>query len=371
MSRTPMLLSVTFSLLALTFGASTLSASTTYLVGTCKKGLKSFPSIGLALSAPVPADVIEICPGVYSEQVFLNQPVTLEGISVGNSSGVYLQAPNQGQGPMVCEELSGGGAVAAEIMVNEGTAGAVNISSVTAFGPDDPPAGCFGAGIFYRNTPGTINNVATDGPFEADSQGNPLGIGIVLEGGSVNPHVTVENSVLTSYNHLGIWIETNSPTSEITATIKNNSVIPSTLVPSIPNSNGIQIDGGSTVAITGNNFFAEVCFIINGSSGVISGNTGICNVAAELSADGISIESNKFLYGSGGIDIHVPLVDSAITGNTFSLVEEPILLNCNAPNGKVHSNIIRDSPFGVIGLPAGETVPTTYINVKEEVIGCD
>jgi len=65
-----------FSVFALTFGASALSASTiTYAVGNCRPNLASFSTISAALSAIPSPNVVEVCPGTYNEQVQITHPV--------------------------------------------------------------------------------------------------------------------------------------------------------------------------------------------------------------------------------------------------------------------------------------------------------
>src|SRR5215472_16215648 len=83
-----------FSVLALAFWASTLSASTiTYAVGTCRAHLPSYPTISAALATTPPGNVVEVCPGTYREQVQITQPVTLEGVTGEDSARVIIAPP--------------------------------------------------------------------------------------------------------------------------------------------------------------------------------------------------------------------------------------------------------------------------------------
>src|ERR1700685_1661134 len=72
--------------LALAFGVQEMSATTvTYIVGTCTSGTH-FSTIQAALDASPAPNTVEVCPGIYSEQLTITRPVTLEGIAAGNGS---------------------------------------------------------------------------------------------------------------------------------------------------------------------------------------------------------------------------------------------------------------------------------------------
>ena len=70
----------------------------TYEVGGCKAGTGyvNFPTISAAV-AGVPAGAkIQVCPGVYPEQVTITQPLTLEGITFNNASRSEITATANG-----------------------------------------------------------------------------------------------------------------------------------------------------------------------------------------------------------------------------------------------------------------------------------
>src|ERR1700690_2627432 len=86
-------LAIWFSALVLAFGAQDMSAATvTYIVGTCKSGTR-FSTIQSALDASPAPNTVEVCPGIYSEQVTISHPVTLEGITEGNGSLAQIELP--------------------------------------------------------------------------------------------------------------------------------------------------------------------------------------------------------------------------------------------------------------------------------------
>jgi len=86
----------TLCCLAITLCAQHALATTTYLVGTCKTGLKTFSSISSALAFIPAPNTVEVCPGTYAEQVEVTIPVTIEGIAADNSAQPIIVPPANG-----------------------------------------------------------------------------------------------------------------------------------------------------------------------------------------------------------------------------------------------------------------------------------
>jgi len=109
-----------------------------------------------------------------------------------------------------------GEALAAQLWVNNAS-GPVNINNLTLDGSGNKVSQgrTFVVGIFYQNSSGTMNRVAT-----RNQSGNGFGVGIWAEGGSSNPSATIENSSVHDYDDSGIQVETNSLTPELTAVIR-------------------------------------------------------------------------------------------------------------------------------------------------------
>jgi len=64
---------------------SLFAASTT--VGSCPGPGFHYATIGLALAHTSSGGTVNICPGTYAEQVFVNQPVTLKGVAGSGTEG--------------------------------------------------------------------------------------------------------------------------------------------------------------------------------------------------------------------------------------------------------------------------------------------
>src|ERR1700684_2936226 len=95
-------------------------------VGTCEPNLVSFSTISAAVAAVPAGSIIEVCPGLYPEQVNISKALTLEGITSGSSDQAIIAVPAAG---LVLD--ASGFAVQVEV-----TAGPVNITNMTvdAFG---------------------------------------------------------------------------------------------------------------------------------------------------------------------------------------------------------------------------------------------
>jgi hypothetical protein len=341
------------------------SAGTTYAAGNCKPGLPSYPTIQGALNATPPPTVVLVCPGNYPEQVQITQPVTLQGISQGNSAQAIISASG-GLTQTTTDDL--GNTIYYQVWVNN-VSGPVNISDITIDGAGNGVSNCvptYVVAIFYQNSPGTVNRITA-----RNQTAFTCGIGVELEGGSANPSVTVENSSIHGFDDLGIYAETNSVSSELTATINANDVngVPTSL-------GGIYFYQGITATVTGNFVSGSGAGIAaccggggGGGSGSISGNT-VTNVfyGVQAAADELSVTSNKiFNVQSSGVFLNSPL--ATVKGNSISNSPTGIEFNCY-PNNNVHSNTINDATTGVDSVPAGVATSNGYYNVATVRTGC-
>jgi hypothetical protein len=354
---------------ALSFAPTTLSASTiTYAVGTCRPTLRSFASITAALAATPVANVVVVCPGTYQEQVEISHTVTLQGVSNGDSGQAIIAPP---PGGLVTNAITDFGVpLDVQLWVNN-TSGPVNISDITVDASGNGVSNnTFVVGIFYHNSPGTVNRVTT-----RNQSGNTLGEGILTEGGSSRPMVTIENSSVHNYDFAGIVAETNSATPELSAVIKGNEVTTSQPSAEI----GIDIVTGTTLTVASNVVVHAGTFGIQaftGSAGSISANTVVNGVGAYggpaigiyALAEGVSVTSNQIFGGAQGVQLGTSSV-AAVQNNSITHSEIGIEFNCVAdPN--VHSNVITDAGTGVDQVPSAISTSNTYFNVGTVHSGC-
>lgn len=339
------------SLLVLVAQVPLASAVVTYAVGSCKPSLPSFTTINGALAATPAPNVVEVCPGTYAEQVVITFPVTLEGISASNLDQVIISAQSVGLG-IVADDL--GDTLAPQVFVSN-PGGEVNLSNLIVDGSMNNVAfPDFMVGIFYLNSPGTLNHLTVQ---NQTAPGN-RGVGVWLAGGPANPSVAVENNNLQNFEYYGINVETNSSTSELTATIKGNDLASS-------NATGINLGGGVTASVTGN-------VISGGSTGVFIGNVGgsVSGNKVVSTSNGIVLQSNgvpvtsNTIYGTSNIGISA-FGSALVTGNTIVQSSRyAIEFNCFAGN-IVHSNTILDAVIGLNDVPSGAVSTNTYYNVSQ------
>lgn len=356
--------------------ADALAGSLTYVVGTCKPGFQSFTSITAALAATPSPAVVDVCPGTYNEQPVITIPVTLQGISSGNSDQAVIAPPAVGLKSNATDDF--GSPLAVQLWVNN-SSGAVNISNITVDGTGNAISACSSSivGIFYQNSSGTVNRVTTRN--QKSNSGNSCGVGVELEGGAATPSVTVQNSSIHDFDLFGIEAETNNTTSpQLTATIKANNINNTSVSTAFGTGYAINIVVGTTAMVTGNFLNGgggiEVCFFFpvpgcGGSVvGSISGNTvmNTSPVGILTFVDGVSITANKLLNNATGIALSaengIGASAPTIQGNTITGSNIGIDFSCLA-DMHVSSNTIVDASTGVNNVPSGVATSNFYSNV--------
>jgi hypothetical protein len=368
---------------ALSFGAAELHATTTYIVGTCKAGTQ-FTSIQAALDAAPSPNVVEVCPGTYAEQITIINAVTIEALSIKNSSYVHITVPSGG---LTTNTTINGGATsaAAHVFVKNAT-GEVNLTGLTVDSTgNNVQTGAALVGILYQHSPGTVNHVIAINQVSGQS----TGYGIYMEGGSSNPTVTVENCSVHDFDFGGIYVTgpsgptivgpdaTENVTGQLTAKVTNNFVNTTAAPGTIS-----MLFGSSTVdTATGNlsagaDRGADGMYIESNAGSAFSGNTIIDSTTGiTLLADGPSVTGNK-LYndgtdGPGAIAVFVNLKTSKITGNTIQNSQsDGINLDCNTVGTLVNSNTFEYLAEGFFNAPSGFSGSGTYIGTPQDVVPC-
>jgi len=326
--------------------------SSTYVVGTCKPTLPSYKTISAALAA-VPAPVtVQVCPGTYPEQIVITQPVTLEGITNGNAGQVVVQTP---AGGWTSYPNSLGTLVAPELFAGN-VSGQVNISDITFDMTYAPASAIYSSGIFYQNSSGTVNYVTVRSGILT-----PTTFGVIAEGGSSNPVVTIQNSSFHDLTWYGIWAETSAfENSMLTANVKSNYIY------NIPS--GILLDVGSTSLVSSNQVTgtAVAIFASPGAAGSITSNTVFgSNIGVLTYADGVPVTSNKFVNPSEGILV-ASSVASIQSNTVVGAMGAGIDFNCSA-NPNVKSNFINDTGIALNNVPSSTATNNNYYNVSSIV----
>jgi nitrous oxidase accessory protein NosD len=379
---------------ALLFGpfAGPAASAATVVVGSCKPSSTSFKTIQAAVDAAPAGSTVDVCPGIYPEQVKITKSLTLVGILAGTSDAAVLIPPSGGL-VMNATDI-GGGAVAAQILV-ENSSG-VTISHLTVDGNGNALGSCGTnlIGIYFKDSAGKItDNVARNQILGPVDEGCQIGLGIDVESDSGAPAVSVSNNSVHNYQKNGITASGLGTGGGPVMAITGNTVIGIGATPVIAQ-NGIQIGLGSTGKITSNTVADDIYtggnsagagILIYASTGItVSGNSvestqvGIATVTdpTDGPADNATINTNH-IGGTQNFDA----IDLCSNGNT---VEQNTIYGAQAQSGihiddecpgpgstasginnTVKNNTINEPCAGLLlgsGTP-NTTAPNTFFNV--------
>ena len=262
--------------------------ASTVVVGSCKPSLTSFSTIQAAVNAAPSGSNIDVCPGTYPEQVTISaKSLTLIGIPAGTSDAAVLIPPPGGLAINATD--IGGGAVAAQIFVENSTG--VTISHLTVDGNGNALGSCGTnlIGIYFKNSAGKItDNVAHNQILGPADEGCQVGLGIDVESDSGAPAVNVSNNSVHNYQKNGITASGPGTGGGPAMAITGNTVIGIGATPVIAQ-NGIQIGLGSTGKVTSNTVADNIY------TGGNSAGAGILIYAStNITVSGNSVESTQF-----------------------------------------------------------------------------
>ena len=343
-------------ILALLFGARPVLAATV-AVGSCRPNLPSYPNISAAVAAVSAGSIVLVCPGTYSEQVIVATPLTLQGISSGNSAQAIVTVPGTGLATTSGVLFN---PLAPQVEVTA-TGGPVNIINLTVDGSAGASA-CSGAiliGIYYGSGSfGTVNEVTVrNAPSSCGAHG------VLAENGTATGQfVTIQNSsVHDTVNGTGILVDSNQSPGTFTATIKGNQV-------SNTYSGILQYTGAGPGSITGNVVSAtNVAVGSLAPSVVISANvltspssSGVFG-AIYAGASGVSVTSNK-VWNTPFWGIQIATTGATIRSNFISDTNVAIEFACNTGN-IVSANTINDAVVGFDNVPLVSTPSSSFFNV--------
>jgi len=163
------------------------SFAATFYVGGCHG--TGYATISAAIAAAPAGSVIAVCPGPYSEQIVINQALTLVGLSSGGGNGVVIIPPVGGLTNSVTR-LNSSTKVWYQILV-ENSSGLVNISGIAIDGTgNNLGLGASLVGLYYRDSPGgKVSEVS----FRNQNCHCPAQ-GLLAEAQSSTPTLTVINN---------------------------------------------------------------------------------------------------------------------------------------------------------------------------------
>lgn len=351
--------------------AAAANAAGTVFVGSC--GTPTFPTIQAGVNGAPAGSTVDVCPGTYPEQVFINKRLTVQGIAVGTANQAIVAAPSGGVVANTVS-LTTGLPIAAQIWVHD-TKG-VTISNLTVDGSNNGITGCSPnlIGVYYQDASGMVNQVVARNQTALTSPINECqwGLGIFVESGTSTitgkagtSTVTVANSSVHDFQKNGI---TGNEVGT-TVTVRANQVRgqgPTTGAAE----NGIQIGFGADGEVTNNSVIDEIYSPCVSTTDCAATATGIL----VFDSQGISVTRNHVGNTQGGIGVtgdgSFSADDQTIANNVLngSLVFDAIDL-CGSSGGTISGNTIAGSAQSAIHLnstctPAGggSTVSDNTIN---------
>lgn len=213
-------------------------------------GKDAFATIQDAIDAVAKGGTVHVHDGTYDEQVVIGKSLTLQGTGdtaiVKPSSAAKLTTILNGHWGSETRQIAG------IIVANVAAGSSVKVKSLKVDGESvtAKPAGAdYVAGIFYRETSGTIDSVTVTGITVGTTGTAVRGYGIYLSAISNTVSVEVKGSTLTNYDKNGIDAHGN----KLTVNIHDNTVTGRGSLPSGDEvQNGIVIMGGAVGTVNRN-----------------------------------------------------------------------------------------------------------------------
>ena len=270
---------------------ASLPAKAQLVVGTCVAGTQ-YSTIQTAVNAASSGSTIKVCPGGYQEQVVIEKPLTLAGITSGGAEGAWVLPPIGGWA-----STDPTSTYTPQILVKN-TTGVTISNLIVDAANNNAQCGMHLTGILFHNASGTVNKAAVRNQLTINSAIQCIGYGLVATVDNQQAQtVTVENSDFRNngYESLVAW------------------------------------GPGLTVNSTGN-------FITGGENSQIGG-IGIAYVAgATGTVQGNTVTNEIYIYGSAGpalsnaTGIAVDCASATVTGNVLTNTQLGIYVGCSAVN---------------------------------------
>jgi hypothetical protein len=208
-----------------------------------------FRNINQALAVANADDEIQVCPGLYMEQVVLTKPLTLRGLPVGNQKAVLMPL----QLPATRPSTIGGKLITAGILVD---ARNVVLDSLVLDMSAASVPGCSPvvAGVYLRAASGPLDNVEVRGAHATAPPDCDTGVGLLVEGGQIGDIfgkpifgkavVSVRESVFTNNQKGGIVVLGDRAIVKIRASQVLGNGLAALAV-----QNGIEVSGGAKARV--------------------------------------------------------------------------------------------------------------------------
>jgi hypothetical protein len=301
--------------------------------------LTSYSTISLAVAAMPPPTTVLVCPGTYPEQVTINTPLTLKGLSLGTGSNPVITVPSGGVGAEGGAQVSVMGGFDSPVTVNisdlvvDGTGSGVNCLSGTL------------DGIAYVEASGTLENLTVR---NQDPGGCGYGIFLVGSEEDVNT-VNVRNSSIYNFDDFGIYATDEGEAFLVNLT--SNSIV----------SSSSTVQAGVDYAFFSAGLAKRNTVILTGGVGLYleSALGGIVNAYQNtVSGANLGIEL--------GLESNPVIKSNAILQSTTAAIE----LNCSG-GATVENNVVFNAPTGIADVTPGDTIAgNTFYSVPTATSPC-
>lgn len=344
-NRTMLVMFVAVGLVVLQ--ASTLWATPTVAVGTCRPALPTFPTISAAVVGAPDGGTILVCPGTYPEQVTVSKNLTINGTQSGNSGQAVIVPPAGGlvqniTSYNVSSGFLGNAALAAQVIVSPGATVTFNDITIDATNNNIPDCGPAPIGIYFPDSNGTVNHVSFRNQLAsclfngfAGVMAYPYGDGVFVQSDNTMP---ANVSVLNSSFHNSGWMGVHADGAGAVVSIKNNTLVG----PGATYGNGILVEYGAGASYVSGNFESNA--LLTGQPTVFWG------VLLNNCAGNSVVNSNVISNTSDGIVAECS--GNNINGNKVFASEGDGIQVCGA-NNIVQSNTINDSGGAGVNLLQG------------------
>ena len=326
----------------------------TVVVGTCMPSKITFNSLTEAVQGAPAGSTIQVCPGIYAEQIIINKSLTLKGLTSGNGANPVIMPPASG---LVNNAFSSttnsfwgfGTPFAAQILIQGGADVTLTGIALDATGFNIATCSPVVVGVLVQDASATLNQVAVKNQFTPCSASSS-GIGVLTQ---------------------------NDASSATTSTVKNSTFVNA--------GQAFESDGASNTSTLTNNSFAgnpasnsNAISILSGNS-TIQGNT-ISNFNYPLAGTNFSAAAwgiyLSCVPGSSVVNNHIATTQVGIyalngctttavsmTGNEISDAQF-MAIYAGGTNGLVQGNDIRTSQTAIRlpGGSAGNTIQNNTIN---------
>jgi len=267
-----------------------------------------YTSVQAAIDASLPGDTINVCPGVYDEQIVISKPVTVSGVAVDGLGIALLQ-------PSVLAPTAGGPDIAVVQVLNTENVHLLNLGVDASRNTVSDCTPTLSA-VHFLNSSGEIRNDAITGAKLTSPGACPTllgnGYGVLLESTGAGSHsVLVQGNSIHDYSKEGVRAIGN----DLTATVAGNVIT------------GLGPAGGY--------FFQFGVFMLNGAAGLIKGNQiteGDCGTLNQI--DCISARSE-------GVVLRAVGDGTVVDQNVITRAQSGIFIN-NANKARITNNIIGE-----------------------------